>query len=83
MSCGIPVIAFDCPYGPREIIEDGVDGFIVGNRDIHQFAEKVCLLMGNQDLRVKMGRAGVKSSSRFEDKKIMPQWISLFQSLKQ
>lgn len=82
MSCGIPVIAFDCPYGPREIIEDGVDGFIVGNRDIHQFAEKVCLLMGNQDLRVKMGRAGVKSSSRFEDKKIMPQWISLFQSLK-
>ena len=81
MSCGLPVIAFDCPYGPREIIVDGVDGFVISNRDIHQYVEKVCLLMGNQDLRVKMGKEGVKSASRFEDKKIMPQWISLFKTL--
>lgn len=82
MSCGLPVVAFDCPYGPREIIRDGVDGFVIENRDIDKFAEKVCLLMANLDLRIKMGREGVKSSSRFVENKIMPLWINLFQSLK-
>ena len=75
--------SFDCPYGPRDIIHDGVDGFVVDNRDINQFAEKVCILMGNHDLRVKMGKEGIKSSSRYKDTKIMPKWVQLFQSLKE
>ena len=83
MSCGLPVVAFDCPYGPNDIIRDGVDGFIVSNRDIDLFAEKVCLLMENYDLRVKMGKEGIKSSFRFEEKNIMPLWINLFQSLQE
>ena len=82
MSCGLPVVAFDCPYGPREIIRDGVDGFVIENRDIDKFAEKVCLLMTDHNLRVKMGNEGIKSSSRYEGNKIMPLWINLFQSLK-
>lgn len=83
MSCGLPVVAFDCPYGPRYIIRDSIDGFIIENRDIEQYVEKVCILMGNRSLRVKMGEEGIKSSFRFEDKKIMPQWINLFQSLQE
>jgi len=83
MSCGIPVVAFDCPYGPHDIIRDGVDGFVVGNRDLELFAEKVCLLMNNYDLRVKMGREGMLSSARYKDSRIMPQWIRLFMSLKE
>ena len=82
MSFGLPVVAFDCPYGPRDIIRDGIDGFIIDNRDINKFAEKVCLLMGNHELRVKMGKEGIKSSFRYEDKKIMPQWVNLFQFFK-
>ena len=82
MSCGLPVVAFDCPYGPRDIIHDGVDGFLVKNRDVELFAEKVCLLMDNPDLRLKMGKEGIESSSRYKDKIIMPSWIKLFQSLK-
>ena len=82
MSCGLPVVAFDCPYGPRDIIRNGIDGFVIENRDINKFAEKVCLLMGDHDLRVKMGSEGVKSSSQYEDSKIMPKWIQLFKSLK-
>ncbi len=82
MSCGLPVVAYDCLYGPRDIIRNGVDGFVIENRDINKFAEKVCLLMGDHDLRVKMGSEGVKSSSQYEDAKIMPKWIQLFKSLK-
>lgn len=83
MSCGLPVVAFNCPYGPRYIIRDGIDGFIIDNRDIEQYAEKVCMLMANHSLRVKMGKEGIKSSLRFEDNIIMPQWINLFQSLQE
>ena len=83
MSCGIPVVAFDCPYGPSDIITDGKDGFLIRNNDIHDFAEKVCLLMDKPDLRKKMGKAGIVSSRRYEAKLIMPQWVQLFQSLKE
>ena len=78
MSYGLPVIAFDCPYGPADIISDGEDGFLIKNRDINDYVEKVCLLMENEDMRIKMGQAGVLSSQRFKASTIMPQWIQLF-----
>ena len=81
MSCGLPVVAFDCPSGPSEIITDGVDGFLIKNRNINQFAEKVCLLIESQDLRIKMGRAAIKSSYRFSTNSIIPEWEALFNDL--
>ena len=62
MSCGLPVLAFNCPYGPVDIITDSQDGFLIKNRDINAFAEKVCLLIENLELRKTIGRAGVQSS---------------------
>jgi len=81
MSCGLPVIAFDCPYGPSDIITDGVDGFLIKNRDIKAFADKVCQLIENEDLRRQMGQKGIVSSQRYRADVIMPQWISLFDEL--
>ena len=81
MSCGLPVVAFDCPYGPADIITDSVDGFLIRHRSIEDFADKVCLLMENPDLRVKMGKAGIESSMRYDASKIMPLWKGLFKQL--
>lgn len=81
MSCGLPVIAFDCPYGPANIITVGQDGFLIKNRDINAFADKVCLLIENPELRKTMGRAGVKSSRRYSSSHVMPQWKRLFNEL--
>ena len=81
MSCGLPVIAFDCPYGPSDIITDGVDGFLIKNRDIDEFANKVCLLIENEELRCQMGNKGIISSQRYRADVIMPKWISLFEVL--
>lgn len=81
MSCGLPVVAFDCPYGPAEIITDGVDGFLIKNRDMHVFADKVCQLIENPQLRAEMGQRAIVSSQRFSPEKIMPMWKQLFESM--
>ena len=81
MSCGLPVVAFACPYGPADIIADGQDGFLIKNRDINVFAEKVCLLIENPELRKTMGQAGVLSAQRYDASRIMPMWKDLFEHL--
>lgn len=80
MSCGLPVVAFDCPYGPADIITDGVDGFLVPPHDVSMFAEKVCLLMGSLALRRQMGQAGIRSSQRYRAAGIMPLWKHFLES---
>jgi len=81
MSCGLPVVSFDCPYGPADIITDGVDGFLIKNRDVQAFADRVCQLIEDKELRVRMGQAAIKSSQRYRADVIMPKWKELFESL--
>lgn len=81
MSCGLPVVAFNCPYGPADIINDGTDGFLVENRNIEAFADRVCQLIENDDLRQRMGKSAILSAQRYKFEAIMPQWKSLFTNL--
>lgn len=78
MSYAIPVVAFDCPYGPSEIITDGYDGFIIKNRNMVEFAHRICQLIEDKNLCVEMGKRGIQSSQRYRADIIMPQWIKLF-----
>lgn len=81
MSCGLPVVAFDCPYGPADIIENGVSGFIIEEGNLNIFVDKLSILMSDIDLRCKMGRAGFLYSQKFDKKHIMPLWRCLFEQL--
>jgi glycosyltransferase involved in cell wall biosynthesis len=81
MSYGLPVVSFDCPYGPSNIIKEGVDGFLVKSGDIDGFVSRVCSLIQNHELRVKMGRAGAISSKRFDIMHIMPLWENLLSNI--
>lgn len=81
MSCGLPVVAFDCPYGPSEIITDGEDGFLVKDRDIETFAQRVCQLIENEELRQQMGKNAIQNAQRYSADNIMPKWRELFESL--
>jgi glycosyltransferase involved in cell wall biosynthesis len=82
MSCGLPVVAFDCHYGPKEIVTDGEDGFLVENRDIEFFAQRVCQLIENGELRQQMGKNAIQKAQRYSSDIIMPMWKELFDSLK-
>lgn len=83
MSCGLPVVAFDCPYGPVDIITDGIDGFLISKRSPEEFANRVCQLINHLDLRIKMGKSGIESSKKYAERCIMPLWKQLFDRLVQ
>ena len=81
MSCGLPVVSYDSPYGPASIISDGKDGYVIPMHDIQAFANRLCQLMGNEELRKEMGKRAIVSSQRFSADKIMPMWKELFEKL--
>ena len=81
MSCGLPVVAYDCPYGPADIIKDGVEGYLVKGNSEEEFANRLCQLIENIELRVKMTKEGISSSQRYRADLIMPQWIKLFERM--
>jgi glycosyltransferase involved in cell wall biosynthesis len=81
MSCGLPVVAFNCPYGPADIITDGTDGFLVKAGEINIFVDKVCFLLENEAFRKKMGRAGLQNSQRFDASSVMTMWMTMFEQI--
>lgn len=81
MACGLPCVSFDCPYGPRNVITDGEDGFLVDYLNSKALADSICKLIENEDLRKRMGKIGRKNVLRYSRESIMPQWISLFESI--
>jgi len=78
MSCGLPLVAFDAPCGPKDIITDGKNGFLVPAGNIERFAEKVCTLIESEELRRTMGNSARQMSFDYQEDKIMNQWIRLF-----
>ena len=81
MSCGLPVVAFDCPYGPADLIADGKDGYLIKDRDFNAFADRICELIEKPALRMTMGQAALASSQCFTADRVMPLWLQLFSLL--
>lgn len=81
MSMGLPAVVYGFKCGARETVTDGEDGFVVDEGNVKEFVSKLFLLMEDEKLREKMGEAARLNILRFEEKYIMPKWISLFDSL--
>ena len=81
MGTGLPVVSFACPCGPRDIIEDGVSGYLVEAGDVRKMAEKICYLIENRDVRESMGQAAIARAGMFSRDQVMHRWIELFESL--
>lgn len=78
MSCGLPVVSYDCPCGPKNIIKDGSDGFLVPTGDEDALAEKICELIENENERRLMGKAALANSGRFALDSVITLWMDLF-----
>ena len=83
MSCGLPVVSFDCENGPRSIITNGEDGFLIPPFDVEMFANSLMRLMSDDDLRESMGEKGKQNSQRYDIDIVGQQWKQLFDELMQ
>lgn len=80
LSCGLPIVSFDCPHGPRNIISNDKDGLLVDNQNIDKFSEALKKLLNNEELRKKMGRTARENSKRFSPELIMKDWKTIFKN---
>lgn len=81
MSCGLPVVAYACPCGPRDIVTDGADGFLVPVGDERALADRMCRLIEDEALRSRMGQAALVSARRYAMTAIVEEWMALFRKL--
>lgn len=81
MRHGVPCVAFDCPFGPKSIINDGYSGFLVENGEIKLFAERVCRLIEDENLRKQFSQAAIERSQQFDTDSIMLRWKKLFEQI--
>ena len=80
LACGLPIVSYDCPHGPNNIITNNKDGILVAHNNIDAFAHKLMELMKDEDIRTKMGVNALNNVKRFEESKIMQHWLHLFKS---
>ncbi len=80
-SIGLPVVSFDCPTGPRNIVTEGKSGFLVPDQDLEAFTEKVLSLVHDAALLKETGAGAKEKGAQFATAAVMPQWVSLFEKL--
>lgn len=81
MACGLPVVSFDCPWGPRSIIDNGNDGVLVENGNVDELATIMVKLMTNPEIRIEMANRAAQNVRRYEIDQIAMLWKSLFDNL--
>jgi glycosyltransferase involved in cell wall biosynthesis len=81
MGHALPVVAFDCPTGPADVLTPEVDGVLVPPRDVDALAAALRRVMGDRELRRRLGAAAAETAHDFAPEVVMPLWENLFASL--
>ena len=80
-SFGIPIVAFQCKCGPKDVVSDGINGYLVPEGDIAGMSQRLEILMKDVTLRKRMGLRAKESALRFNEEAIMEKWMNTFQTL--
>lgn len=80
-ACGVPIVSFDCPEGPSELITNEKDGYLVESGNIELLAEKVVSLALDKVKRKAFGYEAYCASKRFDSLVIVEKWNKLFTDL--
>jgi glycosyltransferase involved in cell wall biosynthesis len=81
MSKGLPVVAFDCPTGPADLINDGVDGQLVEAEDVEGLADTICELIEDDRRRRELGAMAARTAAAYDLAVIGGQWDDLLDEL--
>lgn len=81
MGHALPIAAFDCPTGPADVLTHGKDGLLVPPRDVGGLGEALARLMGDPELRARLGAAAAETARGYTPEVVMPMWEELFTTL--
>ncbi|MEA2311230.1 MAG: hypothetical protein QOE28_1198, partial [Solirubrobacteraceae bacterium] len=81
MSKGLPVVSFDCPRGPGDIISDGEDGLLVAPEDVPGLSRALLALIEDPERRARLAAAALGTARRYEMRAIAPLWDALLSDL--
>ena len=81
MSQGLPIVSFDCPEGPRQLITDGVNGLLVSEGDVDALADALLRLIEDPAERRRMGLAGLDRAQNYTADAVVTRWEELFARL--
>lgn len=77
MSFGIPCISFDCPSGPRDIISNDINGYLIENNNVESYKERLLKLIKNEKKLNSFGFQAYKFSNNWNNKEIKNEWLKL------
>lgn len=81
MSVGLPVVSFDCPTGPREIVESGRNGLLVPNGDVDALAASLLEMIEDDELRRRCSQGALETAERYSLAVIGQRWEELIERL--
>ncbi|MYX31020.1 glycosyltransferase [Streptomyces sp. SID8381] len=81
MNCGLPVVSFNCPVGPRELVSDGVDGLLVPELDVNALASGIIRLIEDQELRRRFSEAALRKAAEYGPDVVTKSWELLYEDL--
>ena len=81
LNYSLPIVSYDCENGPREVIEDGLNGYLIPDGDETLFVDKLLLLIQDESLRNRIGHNAMVSTSNFSLKVVGQRWIELLDSI--
>ena len=80
-ACGLPLVAYACKCGPKDIIRQGKNGFLIPPGDQKELAKRLVQLIDDSELRKRMGMESRMLSSNYSIDNVMGQWFSLFEEV--
>lgn len=83
MACGLPVVSFDCPCGPRDIVCHDEDGLLVPSGDIDKLADAMECILYDENMRSRYASAAAKNVRRFILPEVAKRWQILFGDIKE
>ena len=82
MGKGLPVVSFDCPRGPSDIVSPGVDGLLAGPEDVPGLTAALLALIEDPERRERMAAAARETARRYEPAAVVPHWHALLRDLR-
>ncbi len=80
MQNGVPIVAFDCPFGPSDVIVEDTSGYLVPDGNMSLYANRLDYLLSDAVLRQQMSQNALDIVRKYDVKSVMQRWRELFES---